>query len=274
MQPDAPRFQLETPPRGVLSAGRVDGVLERERLLPPLGLESCVHHCWWLDWDLRSPFKVEALPYPAFQITVAAWSGDAEAIITGLRTRRTVRALKGRGSFFGIQFRPAAFQPRGVGSLARFTDHPVAAERVFGPETPSWARKLLATDNLSQKLALCADFLTPRLKPPCAEVEALRDVIEQLASLRALATVEGIAAELGVDVRTLQRRFQRYVGIGPKWVLQRHRLQEAALRLRQPNAPTLASLASTLGYADQAHFARDFKLATGLAPGKFSKQNR
>ncbi|WP_207345467.1 AraC family transcriptional regulator [Arthrobacter sp. E3] len=56
-------------------------------------------------------------------------------------------------------------------------------------------------------------------------------------------------------------------------LVQRRRLHEAAERLRDSLA-TVAELAFLLGYADQAHFIRDFKKVVSLTPGQFSEQNR
>ena len=36
----------------------------------------------------------------------------------------------------------------------------------------------------------------------------------------------------------------------------------------------LAGIAAELGYADHAHFTRDFRLATGLTPGEFAARFR
>ena len=74
--------------------------------------------------------------------------------------------------------------------------------------------------------------------------------------------------------RSLQRLCLRRVGLSPKWLIQRRRLHEAAGRLADPNRPTLTELASVLGYADQAHFVRDFRAVTGLTPGKYAAEPR
>ncbi len=88
---------------------------------------------------------------------------------------------------------------------------------------------------------------------------------------RALLRVEDVADAMGIDVRALQRRFRRYVGVTPKWVIQRYRLHEAAEQLRSEYPPALAALAAELGYADQAHFAREFKAAVGRTPGELAR---
>jgi AraC-like DNA-binding protein len=63
------------------------------------------------------------------------------------------------------------------------------------------------------------------------------------------------------------------VGVSPKWVIRRYRLQEAAEQLKGRRPPTLAALAASLGYADQPHFARDFKLTVGQTPRAFARES-
>jgi AraC-like DNA-binding protein len=47
--------------------------------------------------------------------------------------------------------------------------------------------------------------------------------------------------------------------------------QAAAPRLRT-GPGTLARMAAELGYADQAHFTRDFRTVTGVTPGDYAAE--
>ena len=89
----------------------------------------------------------------------------------------------------------------------------------------------------------------------------------------AVAPVDDLCARFGVSERTLQRLLHKRIGLGPKWLIRRRRLQEAADRLRDSGAD-LAGIAAELGYADQAHFTRDFRTATGMTPGEFAARFR
>ena len=51
----------------------------------------------------------------------------------------------------------------------------------------------------------------------------------------------------------LQRLVREQLGLTPKWLIRRYRMQEAAAALAAPDAPSLADLAAELGFADQAH---------------------
>jgi AraC-like DNA-binding protein len=88
---------------------------------------------------------------------------------------------------------------------------------------------------------------------------------------RTLVRVDDLVDRHGMNKRTLQRLFARYVGVRPKWVIQRYRLHEAAERLAAGGVDH-AALASELGYSDQAHFARDFKAIVGLSPAVYERQ--
>jgi AraC-like DNA-binding protein len=79
--------------------------------------------------------------------------------------------------------------------------------------------------------------------------------------------VDDIVDRYGIGKRNLQKLFREYVGVTPKWVIQRHRLHEAA-RL-DTAANDLSTLAFELGYADQAHFVRDLKAAVGRPPTSY-----
>ena len=75
-----------------------------------------------------------------------------------------------------------------------------------------------------------------------------------------------------IGERRLQRLVRSRLGITPKWLLQRHRLQEAAALIGRGMGPDLSHVAYALGYADQAHFTRDFAAVTGMSPGEYMRQ--
>jgi AraC-like DNA-binding protein len=85
----------------------------------------------------------------------------------------------------------------------------------------------------------------------------------------ALLTVAVAAERHGVTVRTLQRLFTHYVGVGPKWVLARYRLHDAVADLDAGWPGTLTELAVRYGWYDQAHFTRDFTALVGVTPGQY-----
>ena len=95
-------------------------------------------------------------------------------------------------------------------------------------------------------------------------------VVRDIQDDPALTSVELAARRHAMSVRSLQRLFRRYVGVGPKWVLQRARLHDAVDRIDTGRASDLASLAVELGWFDQAHFTRDFSALVGQSPAAYA----
>jgi AraC-like DNA-binding protein len=175
----------------------------------------------------------------------------------------------GEGWVFGVKFRPAGFRGLFSGALSALTDRVLPVGAVLGPSAGEAAAQISAAPDLDTRIGIAEAFLGARLSPLVEEVARVRDLVERMAVDRSLLRVEDAAAILGAPARTLQRRFRRDVGVGPKWVIRRYRLHEAAEQLKGPDPPPLAGLAAALGYADQAHFARDFKAVVGRTPAAF-----
>jgi transcriptional regulator GlxA family with amidase domain len=77
-----------------------------------------------------------------------------------------------------------------------------------------------------------------------------------------------------MTVRSLQRLFAAHVGLTPKAVLARYRLQDAAAAIDAGDVDDLAGLAASLGWFDQAHFSRDFRAVVGVPPSAYLQQAR
>jgi len=264
------RRQALAPPRGILRGGGPGrGSLLSDRTRPCDALAPFVHHFWVAQWDLRAPYPVEVLPHPAARLTIETRNSGHRAAIAGVQTGRLSRRLTGYGRTFGIAFRPAVFQPLLGAPMSTLTDRVVRIERVFGCEGEALARRIHTASGFAETVALAEDFLTRRIPSLDVEAIAVRDEVERLMADRSLLRVQEAATRFGIGERSLQRLFKKYVGVSPKWVIQRYRLHEAAEQLRGPAPPALAELAAALGYADQAHFAREFKETVGRTPRDF-----
>lgn len=80
--------------------------------------------------------------------------------------------------------------------------------------------------------------------------------------------VSDLAAAAGVHPVSLARVFRRHYGVSVTVYRKRVRLQRAAQGATHGAAP-LGRIAHDSGYADQAHFCRDFRKATGVTPSTF-----
>ncbi|MGH3681525.1 MAG: helix-turn-helix domain-containing protein [Natronosporangium sp.] len=104
--------------------------------------------------------------------------------------------------------------------------------------------------------------------PTAREVTALVGEAERRSGM---VGAEQLAAYAGLSLRSLQRLFAEYVGIGPKWVIQRFRILEAAAAAHAGEPTHWASLAHRLGFSDQAHLTRAFTQVVGTPPATYQR---
>ncbi|HTL97173.1 MAG TPA: helix-turn-helix domain-containing protein, partial [Holophagaceae bacterium] len=133
---------------------------------------------------------------------------------------------------------------------------------------------VLAAEEDAARIELAEAFLRGCHPEPDPRIEFLNRVAARVAEDREITRLEHISERFGVGSRTLQRLFARYVGVSPKWVIQRYRLHEALARVDGGEAVDWASLALDLGYFDQAHFIKDFKALVGRTPSDYAALSR
>jgi AraC-like DNA-binding protein len=96
----------------------------------------------------------------------------------------------------------------------------------------------------------------------------VHEAVEAIQHARGLIAVDALAARVGLTPRHLERRFNHIVGISPKRLARVTRFQRALRMFEQLDSPQRGTrTAVTCGYADQAHFVRDFSEFAGCAPG-------
>jgi len=86
--------------------------------------------------------------------------------------------------------------------------------------------------------------------------------------------VADLAGAAGLTPTQLERAMRRTLGVSPKQLLIRTRIDEAIRRL-DDTALTLVSIAGECGFYDQSSFTRQFQRAVGITPGAYrARQQR
>ena len=255
--------------RGQAPKGIVDpqAAARRIRLAtypPAAALGPFIEYYWVVEWDRRgcAPETQRVLPYPNAHLVFDAGRTAIHGVVRGAFDR----PLSGAGKVLGVRFAPGGLRPFIAQPLSTFTDTTIAADAPLGmPAAQAEARVLGESDDLAM-VAQAQALLLARL-PQIDDAALLAARLTAAAAAHnGPASVAQLCEKMAIGERRLQRLFANYVGVPPKWVIQRYRLQEAIWRLAQPDAPDLASLAHALGFFDQAHFSRSFTELVGSTP--------
>lgn len=237
-----------------------------DRRFPRASLKPFVEYYWHVRWRREEPYETKVLSHPNVHLVFE----EPSPLVYGVDRALFVRRLEGRGQVLGVKFRPGGFRPLASGPVIDLADRRIPAADFLGPQVADVNRAVLEHTDTDAMVETAEEFLSRRLPEPdpvAAEVAAMVDV---LVADPALYRVDQAAEALHVSVRTLQRLFAEYVGAGPKWVLRRARLHEAAARADRGADVDWATLAGDLGYSDQAHLTRDFTASVGVSPARYA----
>ena len=266
-----------TPSVGILRPEVQDALVRRDRLEADPGLATWVEHYWTVAWELEGPgFVAEVVSHPSVHVTVETGSrprfGHAlpAGLVHGVITRRFRQEIAGTGRVFGVKFRPGGFGAFTGADVGAWTDRVLPLALAFGDVAEELVQEVLPVETDADRAAVVDGFLLARVPERDARYDEVLAVVRDIQGDPALTTVELAARRHGVSERTLQRLFRRYVGVGPKWVLQRARLHDAIDRIDTGRATDLATLAVELGWFDQAHFTRDFTALVGQSPAAYA----
>lgn len=257
-----------TSKRGILRPDAVGTRFTLARHAPAEALAHVIERYWIVAWDFApgESYLSETLPHPTVNVVFE----DVGSAVHGVPRERFSRTLTGKGSAFGVKFRPGAFAPIWGASMHTLTGKSVPVSRVFGGDIADVDRVIRASSDDAARIEAFETYFAPRAPARDPEVDKVVSVMVLALDDEALTDVGTLAARAGIPVRTLERLFRRYVGVSPKWVLRRFRIQEAAERAVKTRKAEWAGLAADLGYFDQSHFARDFKAQIGTTPSLYA----
>jgi AraC-like DNA-binding protein len=199
-------------------------------------------------------------------ITVPPAGRPHHRLLLGPSDRARRLRYDGAIEIAGVRLRPGAATTLLTASLAYLSDRIVPLAEA-APEldrrvsrsiaTPCSARAAMST---LERITLEATQSAPPPNP------LLERAVAEIRRRRGRVSIDGLAAQLGVSRRTLERRFLSDVGLTPKRWCRVARFQAALAAMEARGERGWADFAQHLGYADQAHFSREFSEFTGVPP--------
>jgi AraC-like DNA-binding protein len=267
-------------PRGLLKPEEAEKAFALELLQPRPELRRWVEFYWNVSWDLGDRVFVQTVvTNPTVEVSFEHDPGTNGSgfflIVTGVAPRSYQRRLTGRADAFAVHFRPAQFRPWWGSGVSALTGK---ALRIGGGDRPWEAESAALLPGildrpLEERARLMDEVLMDHRPPEDPVADEIQRIVEASRSDRSLWTAEAMAGRRAVTVRTNQRQFLEYVGVGPKWVAMRHRIQTAVGMLDAERAAgtrhDLTRLALDLGYYDLAHFSREYRDLIGESPDRY-----
>jgi len=247
--------------------------------IPAAPLDAIVAVLWWNHRSEAGRTVEHMLPSGTAQLVIAlheqpitwaaadtgsSWNRWTGAIVHGPQSTYYCAGPKPAGTVMGVAFRPGAAGALLGVPAAELADRHVPLDALWGRSARELRERLAACPDAHSALRLLEHYLQARMNKPLlmhpAVAHALRASHAQ--------PVESLRRQSGYSHRHFVALFREAVGLAPKHFSRIQRFSAAA-RLLASQPIGLAELAAQLDYADQAHFAREFRALCGVAPSAY-----
>lgn len=252
---------------------------------PRPGLADVVDCLWTLTADADPAGAADESVLPDGRSELVMHFGDpfAHVGLDGLRRQAAVAYAgqiggplllrsTGRVAVLGVRF-----TPDGAASVVRPPQHELAGlilpvEAFDGTLAKALERACVAAVAPALAVGLVQDELERRVDRTRLDPR-VRAVVARVLRRRGGIGIESMASSVGLARRHLERRFQDLVGLSPKRFARIRRFQHArSLLERLPSRQRGTLTAGFCGYADQAHFIREFGELAGCSPETYLRR--
>jgi AraC-like DNA-binding protein len=252
-----------------------------QEFLPSVALRPYVD-CYWLYEIDAEPDQVpvqRCLPLgtaeliiqlnaiPCFINSAGDWMPSERIYFTGLYSDTAYWKTTPSNPMFGIRMKAESFAELFDIPGTHFFNAVMDAEAVLGQEATGLFNRMLGVNDPVQLVSTAEGYLFAKLNQRKNRRNYVAEACQLIRSSNGILSIDTLSETLFISKRQLQRSFKELCGTSPKTFQRIIRFRNAYRYARQKGADLRWSDVSyEYGYADQAHFIRDFKEFTGGAP--------
>jgi AraC-like DNA-binding protein len=210
--------------------------------------------------SLDGPVDMAELPNPEQP------SARMSAFVAGLTSAPAI--IRHEGTEHGIQI---DLTPLGVRHLfglpaGALANHVVELGDLLGSPSIELVDRLAGAETWVERFAVVDDVLLRQAREVHPPVPEVLHAWNRLVATEGSVEVGALAREIGWSRRHLGERFRDEFGVTPKVMGRMMRFERARELLQLSSRPSLAEVAATCGYYDQAHMNRDWNQFAGCPP--------
>lgn len=190
---------------------------------------------------------------------------QSRAFVFGQIERFIDMMPSGRSGMIGVRFQPFGLQAFLDIPILHLNGHAVDLVDLFGREGRDLENRVLGATSFEQRARCVEQFLLLKFSNHQAD-PLIAHTIRSMSRNHGLTSMEALAMEHRLSVRTLERRFRQSAGLAPKTFARIFRFQNVFRLMETHPSIKLTQLALEAGYYDQAHFIREFREFAGMTP--------
>lgn len=250
---------------------------------PPLHL--FIEHFYYCEGYLPPFTRQKVLPDGAIELFIdltdepkklytdescTSFKEYSKSWIAGERTKYIV-VQAGSLKMAGIRFRPGGTAPFFSFPASAINDEVLGLDLVWGSGIHS-LRGQLAEASSPEELFLCFEQFMARKASSLEPQSLVGYALHQLQQSPEYWDIKSLSGKIGISNKHLITLFSRYVGLSPKMFARICKFQKVLRLIETQGKVEWAPVAYECGYADQAHFIKEFRAFSGLNPTNYLTQ--
>lgn len=255
--------------------------------MPPLNaaphplLANLIQTLWFVERDFTPSLAFDVLPDSRIELIFnlgvpcqASVNGRSQPLgdcfVVGLLDQPVSIQADGRVILAGVRFYPWGFSRL----MADHVRLPLNGLSRPDAEVCQFQETLARQSGSEAVFAALQAFLLGLMLRAASPDEDFVAAARRILSDHGDLDITALAEATGTAPRTLRRRFQNILGMGPKGLARTARFEYVRDALWNDPDAELSQLALAAGYADQAHMQREFRQFGGRTPRRFAEEMR
>jgi AraC-like DNA-binding protein len=174
----------------------------------------------------------------------------------------------GRTALVAARFWPWGFHALSKLPMSELKNTVRSCREALGEPATKLARQLAETSSLDARIAALERTLLRLLAPNAAPLLS-RPLADDISRTRGMIRISELAPKHRIHGRRMERIFLEEIGIPAKMFSRIVRFNHAMKVIERNPEVDLLSLTYECGYADQAHFTRNFREMFNITPAEF-----
>ncbi len=232
-------------------AESTNAIREKKKIIPD-GFPEIIFH-------YRDPYRINIS---------GAWKKQGKNLFAGQIRNFFYLKNTGASGMVGIKFKPAALAHLFELNMAEYTNHVVPLQQVIGKSFNTAIESLRNSIQPEEFSKLLDHELGLIVQPFNDDAQYVERCLDLIFERKGNVDVRELQDRVAITERQLQRLFNKYVGLPPKFYCRIIRFSHIFGLMEQRDA-SWVEIALESGYYDQSHFIRNFKAFTGEDPSAY-----
>lgn len=199
----------------------------------------------------------------------AGWYRYPRDFFVGITDRPSKWRMRAYNRTVGISFKPEGMMKIFGFPPKEITNAQISSDAILSKTDLRIPEQLYNIRNIKEQLFLLESFLHNRITHSATRDENFINALSQVRLQSDHFTRQNLFESFFLSERQIQRIFREKIGMSPKAYQKITRFGRLFGALQSGSTPDWTDMAYKMGYSDQAHMIRDFRLYTDSSPSIF-----